>query len=71
MPHLPEREEFGLSSAYLVQLTRHFSLQAGTRTAYYDYASTDRNDFNLSLSAGADLRLHLLVQCGSDHFRRD
>ena len=52
VPHLPEREEFGLSSAYIVQLTRHLSLQAGTRLAYFDYADNDRNDFNWSVSGG-------------------
>ena len=53
VPHVPEREEFGLSSAYIVQLTRHLSLQAGGRAAYFDYADIDRNDFNLTLSGGA------------------
>ena len=53
VPHLPEREEFGLSAGYIAQLTRHFSVQAATRLAYFDYAVTDRGDFNASLSLGA------------------
>ena len=53
VPHLPQREEFGLSGAYVIQLTRHLSLQVGTRLAYYDYADADRNDFNWALSGGA------------------
>ena len=53
VPHLPEREEFGLSAGYIVQFTRHLSLQAGLRAAYFDYAATDRDDINVSLSGGA------------------
>jgi hypothetical protein len=52
VPHVAEREEFGLSTAYTVQCTRMISLQAGVRTAYYLYASSGRQDFNLAGSTG-------------------
>ncbi len=53
VPHIAEREEFGLSTGYVLQLTRNLSLQAGGRVAYYLYAATGRADFNASGSAGA------------------
>jgi hypothetical protein len=52
VPHVAEREEFGLSSAYIVQCTRMISLQAGVRGAYYLYADSGRQDFNLAGSTG-------------------
>lgn len=52
VPHVAEREEFGLSAGYIVQITRHLSAQAGGRVAYYLYAATGREDFNASGSAG-------------------
>jgi hypothetical protein len=52
VPHVAEREEFGLSTAYIVQCTRMISLQAGVRSAYYLYASTGRQDFNFTGSTG-------------------
>ena len=52
VPHAAEREEFGLSSAYIVQCTRMISLQVGLRSAYYLYASTGRQDYNLAGSTG-------------------
>jgi hypothetical protein len=52
IPHVAEREEFGLSSAYTVQCTRMISLQLGARTAYYLYADTGRQDFNFTGSTG-------------------
>ncbi len=51
-PHVAEREEFGVSAGYIVQFTRHLSAQLGTRTAYYLYADSGRQDFNYSGSAG-------------------
>lgn len=53
VPHVAEREEFGLSAGYVAQLTRHVALQAGGRVAYYLYAASGRQDFNFSGSAGA------------------
>ena len=53
VPHVAEREEFGLSSGYILQVTRHLSVQAGGRVAYYLYASSGRQDFNFAGSAGA------------------
>jgi hypothetical protein len=55
VPHVAEREEFGLSTAYTVQCTRMISLQAGVRTAYYLYADSGRQDFNLTGSTGLTL----------------
>jgi hypothetical protein len=52
VPHVAEREEFGLSSAYIVQCTRMISLQVGVRSAYYLYASSGRQDYNLAGSTG-------------------
>lgn len=52
VPHVAEREEFGLSAGYIVQFTRHLSAQTGGRAAYYLYASSGRQDFNASGSAG-------------------
>ena len=52
LPHAAEREEFGLSAGYIVQITRHLSAQAGGRVAYFLYAATGREDFNVSGSAG-------------------
>ena len=52
VPHVAEREEFGLSAGYIFQLTRHLSLQTGGRAAYYLYAASGREDFNFSGSAG-------------------
>ena len=52
LPHTAEREEFGASAGYIVQLTRHLSAQTGGRVAYFLYAATDRQDFNGSGSAG-------------------
>ncbi len=52
VPHVAEREEFGLSAGYVVQFTRHLSVQTGGRVAYYLYASSGRQDFNASGSAG-------------------
>ena len=53
VPHAAEREEFGLSTGYILQITRHLSLQAGGRAAYFLYASSGRQDFNFAGSAGA------------------
>ncbi len=53
VPHVAEREEFGLSTGYVLQITRNLSLQTGARAAYYLYAATGRSDFNFSGSAGA------------------
>ena len=55
VPHVAEREEFGLSANYIVQWTRLLSLQAGVRAAYYLYAGSGRQDFNLALTGGATL----------------
>ena len=52
LPHAAEREEFGASAGYVVQITRHLSAQVGYRAAYYLYAATGREDFNGSGSAG-------------------
>jgi hypothetical protein len=52
IPHVAEREEFGLSTAYTLQCTRMISLQAGVRAAYYLYADSGRQDFNLTGSGG-------------------
>ena len=52
VPHAAEREEFGLSAGYIVQITRHLSAQTGGRVAYYLYAATERQDFNASGTAG-------------------
>ncbi len=52
LPHAAEREEFGLSAGYIVQITRHLSAQAGGRVAYYLYAATGREDVNASGSVG-------------------
>ena len=52
LPHAAEREEFGLSAGYIVQITRHLSAQTGGRVAYYLYAATGREDFNASGTAG-------------------
>ncbi len=52
LPHEAEREEFGVSAGYIVQLTRHLSAQTGGRVAYFLYAATGREDFNGSGSAG-------------------
>lgn len=52
VPHVAEREEFGLSTTYIVQCTRLFSVQAGLRTAYFLYAASGRQDFNFSGSTG-------------------
>ena len=41
-----------MSVGYIVQVTRHLSLQAGARVAYYLYAATGREDFNGSGSTG-------------------
>ena len=53
LPHVAEREEFGLSTGYVLQVTRNLSLQTGGRVAYYYYAGSGRSDFNFSGSAGA------------------
>lgn len=53
VPHVAEREEFGVSAGYVLQLTRHFSVQTGARVAYYLYAASGREDFNFAGSAGA------------------
>ncbi len=53
VPHVAEREEFGLSAGYILQVTRHISVQAGGRVAYYLYAASGRQDFNCAGSAGA------------------
>ena len=53
VPHVAEREEFGLAGNYVVQWTRHFSTQAGIRAAYYLYPDGGRQDFNLSGTVGA------------------
>ena len=53
VPHVAEREEFGLSTGYILQITRHLSVQAGGRAAYYLYAASGREDFNFAGSAGA------------------
>ncbi len=52
LPHAAEREEFGVSAGYIVQITRHLSAQTGARAAYFLYAATGREDFNASGSAG-------------------
>ncbi len=52
VPHVAEREEFGASVGYVVQITRHLSVQTGARLAYFLYASSSRQDFNGSGSAG-------------------
>ncbi len=52
LPHAAEREEFGLSTGYIVQITRHLSVQTGGRAAYFLYAATSRQDFNASGSTG-------------------
>ncbi len=52
VPHVAEREEFGLSTAYTVQVTRMISLQAGVRSAYYLYADSGRQDFNFAGTGG-------------------
>lgn len=52
LPHAAEREEFGLSAGYIVQITRHLSAQTGGRVAYFLYAATGREDFNASGSVG-------------------
>ncbi len=57
VPHAAEREEFGLSAGYVLQITRHLSVQTGGRVAYYLYAATGRADFNASGSAGATYAL--------------
>ncbi len=53
VPHVAEREEFGLSTGYILQITRHLSVQVGGRAAYYLYAASGRQDFNFAGSAGA------------------
>jgi hypothetical protein len=53
IPHVAEREEFGLSTAYVVQVTRHLSIQAGVRVACFIYPVGGREDFNLSGTGGA------------------
>jgi hypothetical protein len=53
VPHVAEREDFGLSTNYIVQFTRHLSLQTGVLAAYYLYPDTGREDFNLSGTGGA------------------
>jgi hypothetical protein len=53
VPHVAEREDFGLGTNYVVQLTRHLSIQTGLLAAYYLYADTEREDFNLSGTGGA------------------
>ena len=53
VPHAAEREEFGLSAGYVLQITRNLSVQTGGRAAYYLYAASGRSDFNASGSAGA------------------
>ena len=53
MPHVAEREEFGVLASYVVQITQHASLQAGLRPAYYLYPASGREDFNLSGTVGA------------------
>ncbi len=52
VPHVAEREEFGASISYVVQITRHVSVQTGARVAYFLYAASSRQDFNGSGSAG-------------------
>ena len=52
LPHAAEREEFGLSAGYIVQITRHLSAQTGGRVAYFLYAATGREDFNASGTVG-------------------
>ena len=52
VPHVAEREEFGLSSGYILQISRHLSAQVGGRVAYYLYAASGRQDFNFSGSGG-------------------
>ena len=53
VPHVAEREEFGLAGNYVIQWTRHFSTQAGVRVAYYLYPDGGRQDFNFSGTVGA------------------
>ncbi len=52
VPHVAEREEFGVSAGYILQITRHLSIETGTRAAYFLYASTGRQDFNGSGNVG-------------------
>ena len=52
LPHAAEREEFGASAGYVVQITRHLSAQVGYRAAFFLYPATGREDFNGSGSAG-------------------
>ena len=66
VPHVAEREEFGLSSAYVVQFTRHLSIQAGVRIACFHLSFRRAGGFQSFRHRRGHLRVRTVVQLGGD-----